>query len=308
MSPHARAYGQIHLCVLLWGFTAILGKLISLPALALVTWRMLLVTATLACLPRVWRGLRALSPRLRWTYAAIGVVVALHWLSFYGAIKLANASVAVSCLALGSLFAAALEPFIARRRLDRRELALGALVVPGMALLVGGVPAAMRPGIAVGVLSAFLTALFSALNKRYVVHADALTVTWLELGAGTLFLLALAPWLGIAALLPPPSPRDGLLLLVLALACTLLPFALSLVALRRISAFSTQLALNLEPVYAIALAALLLGEQRELGGNFYLGVAIVLSVVLVHPWLHRRAVEPAEATVLATSEAKNLAD
>jgi len=102
INEHRRAFWQVHLCVLLWGFTAILGKLITLPAQALVVWRMALVCVFLALLPKVWRGIAALKPKLILTYAGIGTIVALHWLTFYGAIKLSNASVAVSCLALGT--------------------------------------------------------------------------------------------------------------------------------------------------------------------------------------------------------------
>jgi len=101
-----RALWQIHLCVLLWGFTAILGKLITLPALPLVWWRMLIVVAALALLPRVWRGVRAMPLRTRWAYAGIGALVALHWLTFYGAIKLSNASVAATCIALRAIVSA----------------------------------------------------------------------------------------------------------------------------------------------------------------------------------------------------------
>jgi drug/metabolite transporter (DMT)-like permease len=300
-----RAQWQIHLCVLLWGFTAILGKLITLGALALVWWRMLLVALALVLVPRVWRGLRALPARLATAYAGIGVLVALHWLTFYGAIKLANASVAVSCIALGPVFLALVEPWIARRRFDPRELVLGIAVVPGVALVVGGVPAHMHAGIAVGVASALLVAIFGAWNKRLVEHADPLVVTFVELGVGMLFLtlvgaVLLATGLGTAAGLAGdallPGTRDALLLLLLALACTLFPFALSLVALRHLSAFQAQLAVNLEPVYAIVLAVLLLGEQRELGVSFYAGVAIILLAVFVHPWLTRRPAPPAPAT------------
>jgi drug/metabolite transporter (DMT)-like permease len=282
------AHWQIHACVFLWGFTAILGKLISLPALALVWWRMLLVSAALLMLPRVWRGLRALPPRLLRAYAGIGVLVALHWLTFYGAIKLANASVAVTCIALAPVFLALVEPRVSGRRVDWRELLLGLAVVPGVAMVVGGVPRGMHLGIAVGVLSALLVALFGAWNKRLVDRADPLTVTCLELGAGMLF-LGLVALVGALAspssapIMPTPGPRDAALLLVLAIACTLLPFALSLVALRRLTAFQAQLAVNLEPVYAIALAIVLLGEQRELTPTFYAGVAVVLAAVFAHP-------------------------
>ncbi len=289
MTPSIKAFWQMHFCVLLWGFTAILGKMISLPALALVWWRMGLVTVALLLVPRVWRGLRAMSPRLLAIYAGIGVLVSLHWLTFYGAIKLANASVAVTCIALGPVFLALVEPWIAGRKFDARELALGVAVVPGVALVVGGVPSDMRLGIAVGTLSAFIVAIFGSLNKRFVEHADSLTVTFVELGAGALFLTALAPLLPHAgSMFPIPNPRDALLLLVLAMGCTLLPFALSLVALRHLSAFTAQLAVNLEPVYAIALAIVLLGEQRELSVWFYLGVTIILVAVFAPAWWERR--------------------
>src|SRR5829696_4300534 len=158
MSPARRALFQIHFCVLLWGFTAILGKLITLRALSLVWWRMWIVTGALLLLPRVWQGLRGLTGRLWVAYAGVGAVVSLHWLTFYGAIKLANASVAATCIALAPVFLAVVEPAIARRRFNARELLLGVAVVPGVALVVGGLSPQMRVGVAVGALSALLVA------------------------------------------------------------------------------------------------------------------------------------------------------
>ncbi|MGN6518746.1 MAG: DMT family transporter [Dokdonella sp.] len=308
MSPSTKAQLQIHFCVLLWGFTAILGKLITLGALGLVWWRMLVVVAALALLPRVWRGLRALSPRLLAAYAGVGVLVALHWLTFYGSIKLANASVGATCIALATPFTALVEPKLAGRRFSLRELLLGVAVLPGVALVVGGVPGSMRLGIAIGAVSALFVALFGSLNKRLVEHADALAVTALELGAGVLALTVLAPVLPYVLPvlagdpLTLPGARDAVLLLVLSLACTLLPFTLALVALRHMSAFAAQLATNLEPVYAIVLAAILLGEQRELTPTFYCGAAIILGAVFVHPLLQGPG-RIAHPDVLGTSEA-----
>jgi drug/metabolite transporter (DMT)-like permease len=294
MLPSRKAHLQIHFCVLLWGFTAILGKLITLAALPLVWWRMLLVSVTLLCVPRVWRGIRALPPKLLLSYAGIGVIVAMHWLTFYGAIKLANASVAATCIALCPVFLAIVEPLVARRRFDPRELLIGAAVVPGVALVAGGVPGEMRLGLAVGVLSALFVAFFSALNKRLVDQADSLTVTCVELGTGTLFLTVLAPFMATPAFVLP-SPHDASLIVVLAYGCTLLPFALALAALRHLTAFATQMVTNLEPVYAIVLAIPLLGEQRELGWTFYLGVAVIIGAVFMHPLLHRgEAAGPAD--------------
>lgn len=292
MTSHARALAYVHVSVVLWGFTAILGKLISLPAAALVWWRMLLVAGMLAVLPRVWRGLAAMPPRLVLTLGAIGIVVALHWLTFYASIKLANASVAATCMALGAVFAALIEPFWVGRRFRWPDLATGVAAVPGVLLVVGALPETMRIGFAVGVVSAFLTAVFTVLNKRFATGADPLAVTAIELTSGWLFLWALMPalaWLpGGESTLSLPDARDTILLVVLALFCTIVPFALSLVALRQVSAFSLQLAVNLEPIYAIGLAMLLLGEHRELTPAFYLGVAIVLAAVFLEPVLARR--------------------
>ncbi len=290
MAPSRRALLLIHFCVLLWGLTAILGKLISLRALPLVWWRMLLVTAALLLVPRVWRGLRGMSGRLWLAYAGVGAIVSLHWLTFYGAIKLANASVAATCIALAPVFLALVEPFIAGRRFIARELLLGVAVVPGVALVVGGISPEMRLGVAVGTLSAFLVAVFGAFNKRLVNHADPLVVTCVEMGTGALFLTLLSSLLPHEGpLFPIPSAHDAVLLLVLAIGCTLVPFALSLVALRHLSAFSTQLVVNLEPVYSVLLAIPLLGEQRELGPAFYAGVVILLAAVFAHPLVERAA-------------------
>ena len=316
MTPTTRALWQIHLCVLLWGFTAILGKLITLPALPLVWWRMLIVVAVLALLPKVWRGVRAMPARTRWAYAGIGALVALHWLTFYGAIKLSNASVAATCIAFATPMTALVEPLLTGRRFQPRDLMLGLLSLPGIWLVVGGVPAGMHAGIVAGVASALLVALFGTLNKRMVDGGDPLTVTALELGAGTLTLTLLAPLMPLLVpafagpLLVLPSGMDAFWLVLLALACTLFPFALCLVALRHLSAFTAQLSVNLEPIYAIVLAAILFAEQQELSSRFYLGVAIILGVVFAQGLLagRRRQEHPEHAELLGVSESKQVAD
>lgn len=183
--------------------------------------------------------------------------------------------------------------------------------MPGVALVVGGVPDDFRIGIIVGAISAFFVALFGSLNKRLVEHGDPLTVTGIELGSGTLALTALSPlmpWIFPAFsgdLFSIPGGRDMALILILSIFCTLLPFALSLVALRHMSAFGAQLAVNLEPIYAIVLAAILFGEQHELTPLFYVGVVIILAAVFIHPLLGtpKQQVQP---EILAVAEAKNI--
>ncbi|MBM4234312.1 MAG: EamA family transporter [Gammaproteobacteria bacterium] len=279
------AFWQLQGCVVLWGFTAILGRLITLPALALVIWRMALAALLLVCLPKAWRGLRQMDGRALHRHAFAGSVIALHWLAFYAAIKLANASVAVACLAVASVFAAIIEPLVTNRRHELRELLLGVLAIPGVWLLIDGVPKAMLGGIAAGIVAAALTATYASLNKRYWnASAEPAAVTVLQLSCGTLFLLAIGlPVLGSEAVLMTPGQSDLAWLLVLAVVCTIAPLLLWLRALQHVSAFATQLSLNLEPVYAIVLAALIFEEHQELTPLFYLGVVVILATVFFQP-------------------------
>ncbi len=276
-------YAQIHLCVLLWGFTAILGKLITLSAIPLVFWRVLIVSGCLLLWLPLWRHLLGMSRRDVLVSVGAGVIVTLHWLAFYGSIKLANASVAATCIALAPVFLSIIEPLMARRPVNSGELLLAAISVPGVALVVGGIPGTMLGGFALGALAAFLVAIFSIINKHLAMRVPALALTALEMSAGTLFLAVLIPlWPLFGSPFVVPDSTDWGWLLALALACTLFPFTLSTVVLRKMSAFSAQLAVNMEPVYTIALAALFLAESRELSWPFYLGVAIIIGAVVVH--------------------------
>jgi drug/metabolite transporter (DMT)-like permease len=237
-----------------------------------------------------------MSPRLTAAYAGVGALLALHWLTFYMSVKVSNASVGATCMALTPVALAFLEPLFTTRRFDPRDLVLGIAAVAGVVAVLGGIPSGMRAGVAIGALSAALVAVFGALNKRLIHDADALAVTAIEIAAGALLMGALAPLLpheGPA--FPIPGPRDAALLVALALGCTLLPYWLHLVALRSLTAFWVALATNLEPVYAILLAMPLLGEHHDLEPRFYVGVAIILGAVIAYPFLRARADAPAEA-------------
>lgn len=304
MSDTQKAWLQIHFCVFLWGFTAVLGKLITLPALSLVLWRMSIVALLLFCLPQVWRGVRLLSVRHLLAFCGVGVLVSLHWLSFYGAVKLANASVAATCMAMIPIFLCVIEPLVTGRPFIAKELLMGVLVLPGIALVMGGTPDEMNVGLFVGIGSALFAALFTAYNKRLIQRTDALSATALEMFSGALLALlvtsffALGPARADASAMVPataelfalPAEMNAVYLGILAVLCTLLPFVLSLQALRHLSAYATSLAVNLEPIYAIILATLILGEQAELGLAFYFGAAIILGVVFVYPMVGRARV------------------
>jgi drug/metabolite transporter (DMT)-like permease len=287
-----RGYLLIHFCVVLWGFTPIMGRLITLDPVSLVWWRMLIASLALLFLPATWRGLWQLSPRLFAASCGVGVVLAITWVLFYLAVKLTNASVSAVCLATAPLFVAVFGPRLMHRRYRRMDLVLAVAIIPGVALVAGGIPRGMYLGLGVGLLSAAVLTAFSGFNKLLVSRVHPLSATCIELGAGALFLTP------VIALLPSgeagfgiPQGRDLVLLVVFAIALTALPLALLLVALRYISVFAQQMATNLEPVYAVLLAIPLLGEQQQLGVLFYLGVAVIISTVMVEPsgrWLRAR--------------------
>ena len=283
VAEERQAYLQLHACVVLWGLTAILGRLISLPAVELVHWRMALVSIVLLGLRRTWVGLAGTPRHSIVVFVAIGSVVAAHWVAFYTSIKISNASVAVACLGLGSIFAAIIEPIVMRRPHERLEILLGVLAVPGVVLIVGGVPLEMRLGIAAGMVAALLSAIFTTLNKRFGSDGDPFAITCLEMSAGAVLLGVPAVFSGLTM----PGQMDAIWLMVLAIVCTLLPFVMWIQSLKYVSAFSTLLILNLEPAYAIVLAAALFQEYEDLTPLFYGGTAIVLLTVVLQPQLRR---------------------
>ncbi|MEO0733047.1 MAG: EamA family transporter [Bacteroidota bacterium] len=288
---HTRAYLELHLAVFLWGFTAILGDLIQLTALTLVWWRVLLTSISLLAFVRLGSLLREVGKKQALIFAGLGCIVALHWVTFYGAIKLANASVGLICMATTSLFSSIVEPLIVGRRFVWYELLLGAFILPGIWLIAEGVDPAMTTGILVGLLSALLVAIFTSFNKRYVEAADPLRITFLELSAGTLFLTPLLPIYGGEFL--PPRALDWIYLIVLAVVCTTLTNFLFLRALKSLSAFAANLTVNLEPVYGIFLAYFLLNDAEELSPQFYFGTVVILVTVFGYAAAKRwRRVQP----------------
>lgn len=290
MTDKLRAYLYLHFCVFIWGFTAILGKLISLQALPLVWWRVLVCCITLGLfLPS--KQILGLSRPVFWRLFGIGAMVGIHWLCFYGAIKIANASIAVASMATTSFFSALTEPLLLRQKVKWYELALGIFILPGMALVVGHIDWTMRLGFAVGILGAFLAAIFTALNKK-VLEKDPpppLVISFVELFAGLAVTSAILPFAltHTPELAILPVGWDWVWLGVLAWICTLLPYYLTLQAMRHISAFSTNLTINLEPVYGVLLAALFFREDKDLNPAFYFGVLIIIFAVFGHPFLKK---------------------
>ena len=285
MNSVRKAYIQIHIAIFFWGFTAILGDLISLSAMTLVWWRVLITTISLLFLIDVAALFRRLPPKILSKFAGIGVLIALHWITFFGAIKLANASIALICMATTSLFTSFLEPILVGRKFQWYELILSLMIIPGMWLIVDSTEVSMKMGIWVGLTSAFLVSLFSVFTKQLIDHANSYEISFLQIGSAWLFISLLMPFYlyfeSNTAFLP--IGLDWPYLVVLALVCTTFAYSLSLDAYNHLSAFAINLTVNLEPVYGIAMAWVLLNDRNELATDFYWGVLIILATVFSYP-------------------------
>ena len=290
MNKTKRAYLQLHFAVLLFGITAILGALIQLPALVLVWWRVLITSISLFFLIGFGKQLHLIPKKIIFRFMGIGILVAMHWFCFFAAIQYANASICLVCMATTSFFTSFLEPIILGHRIKWYEIFLGLLIVPGMVLVVNSTELSMMSGIWLGLSSALLAALFTIFNKSYIDKAEPLSISFLELGTACLFISLILPFYFYKnpTLRFWPSWSDFVYLLILALACTTLAYVLALHALKYLSAFASNLAVNLEPVYGIILAALILKEHQELSETFYLGAIVIIFAVLTYPFLKRK--------------------
>ena len=285
-----KAYIQLHLSIFLWGFTGIFGRAIDLSEGVLVWYRLFITVSILLLL--AWRNKNILKVRGKPFYrmSYIGFIVAIHWLFFYGAIKYSNASIGLSCLSTISVFTCLLDPIINKKKIHFGEMALALFSAFGM-LLIFQVQEFQRTGIILGLIAAFMSSYFTILNKKLSDQFPSETITIYELGSGLFWLTLLMPiylWLFPTNHLVPAG-KDWLLLPVFCVFCTVIPFNLSLKALKKLSAYTSNLSINLEPVYGILLAFVFYHEQKELKPGFYAGTAIILMAVILYMIMkHRR--------------------
>jgi len=284
-----RAYLELHIAIFLWGLTAILGDLIDLSSLVMVWWRLILTCASLLLFKRLYTQLKNLSKVVVWKMTGIGVIIALHWLCFYGAIKLGNASIALVMMATTPVFTTIFEPFFVKKKFDWMELGVGLIVIPAMYLIVDSVPFDKMNGVWVGLGAAIFCAIFSIMNKKLVDEkVPPMAMTFVELGAGCLFLSALLPFFVFntddTAFIPQMG--DWKYLLILAWLCTTLTFILSLRAMKQISAFATNLSVNMEPIYGMTMAYFWLDDGSELNTTFYIGASIIIFSVAIYSFIN----------------------
>ncbi|MFT4155552.1 DMT family transporter [Parafilimonas sp.] len=271
---------RLHIAVFLWGFTGVLGRAIHLNEGWLVWWRMFITTVSLWIFFYFLNRIRSISFKDFLKIAAIGTVLSLHWLAFYGSIKYSNVSIALTCLSTTGLLSAVVEPVFFRRRIILYELVLGLFALGGIAIIYA-TNLRFSTGIYIGLVSALLTVIVSVMNKKLITGHEHDTITLYQLTGGFIGLSILLPFYNM--LFPAarhiPQHFDWLWLIILSWFCTILTFVLYINALKQVSAFTVNLTLTLEPVYGIILAFILYRENETLSRYFYIGFALIFMAV-----------------------------
>lgn len=278
-----KAFFQLHIAVFLAGFTGILGRLISLNEGMIVWYRLLFTAATMWVLFALLKKIKKIAFADIFKITGVGVIAAMHWITFYGSIKYANVSVALICFSAISFFTAILEPLIIRKKINRAEILLGLVTIIGI-YIIFHFETQYKTGIILGIISALLASLFPIYNRQFLQRINPETMlAWQQLG-GFIVLSALLPF--YLQRFPVqnffPGREDLLWLLVLAWFCSVIAFQFSSYALKKLSAFTVNLTYNLEPVYGIILAFIVYHENKFLSKWFYAGFAVIASALIIH--------------------------
>jgi len=275
-------YLHLHFIVFIWGFTAVLGALITLEAIPLVWYRMLLATGFVFLFLMFRKENLRFSLKTLSAFALGGIIIALHWLTFFGAIKASNVSVTLAVLSTGAFFTSILEPLLYGRKIILYEVFFGLLVMVGL-YIIFDVEASYTLGIVLALISAFLSALFSVINGKFVLKHKASAISFYELLFGVIGIsIYLAASGSFTAEFFTVSNQDWVYLTILASGCTAYAFIASIHVMKWISPYTVMLTINMEPIYGIILALLVLGDSEKMGSQFYYGAIIILLTVIAN--------------------------
>ncbi len=286
---YSKSLVLMHFIVVIYGFTAIIGKLIDMNALQMVWYRMLFAAISLLIYIK-WKKINlSINKKDIAKLIGIGLVVAIHWITFFGAIKISNISVTLGIMASGTLFASILEPLFFKLKFNWLETLIGVFIVIGL-YLIFSYEIHFIKGIVVAIISSILATLFTILNKSYTHKFSPTLISFYEMAGGflgiTIYLLASQQFNGE---LLTPGLHDIIYVIILGVICTAFAFAVSVDVMKELSAYNVILAVNMEPIYGIILAYFIFGESEYMSGGFYLGTIVILLSVFLYPTIKAKA-------------------
>ena len=280
-----KAYLHFHLIVFIWGFTAVLGALITIDAVPLVWFRMGLASIFIYVFIKIRGVSLAVSRKTLMGFAIAGLVIAVHWLTFFGAIKESNVSITLAMMSTGAFFTALLEPIFYKRKVIWYELLFGAIVV-GALYMIFEVETAYQTGILLALFSAFLSAVFTLINGKFIKNHHPTKISFYELLIGSLcvtaYLVIARPDTFFSAQFFTLPTMDWVYIGILASVCTAYAFIAAVAVMKHLSPYTIMLTINLEPVYGILLAFVVLGDAEQMSSEFYYGALVILAVVIAN--------------------------
>lgn len=275
-------YIHLHILVFIWGFTAILGALIKIDAIPLVWYRMLLATFFVFVYFLIKKKSLRIDPKAFFKFLIGGVLIALHWIFFFSAIKVSNVSVALVSMSTGALFTSLIEPFFFKRKLIFLEIFFGIIVISGL-YLIFNVESEYKMGIVYALIAAFLSALFTVLNGLYIRNYEADKISFYQLFFGVAFITVyILATTGFTTEVFSITSSDFFYLFILSSICTAYAFVVSVKVMKHLTPYTVMLTINLEPIYAIILALLIFGEKEQMSPQFYFGALIILITVIAN--------------------------
>lgn len=289
LSDNTKSYLHLHLIVFIWGFTAILGALITLEAMPLVWFRMLFAVFFILIYIK-WKRIPIKVPKkVILKFLVAGLIIALHWFTFFRAIKVSNVSITLACLSTGAFFTSIIEPIFFKKKMIWYEIFFGLIVVFGLTIIFN-VEGKYVEGIALALTSAFLSASFAVINSKFVQQYDATVISFYELSGGVLFFSVFLLFLGsFNADFFKLSLEDFIYLMILSSVCTAYAFIASTAVMKFLSPYTVMLTINLEPIYGIILAVLWFKDKEQMSPEFYIGAVIILITVIINGIIKSRA-------------------
>jgi len=289
MDSRAKNILLMHFVILIFGFTGILGKLITIEAIPLVFWRTLIGGGAIYVWLKVRRKVSKKSTADVLKMGGIGLLVAIHWITFFASIKISNVSVALTMLATSPMFIGFLEPLIFKRKIDWRELTVAGVVLVGVGTIFS-FDTTYHEGMILGIISAFFASLFATLNGVLIKTNDASNISLVELLTASVAIFILLLFTGeVNWDLLMLSNQDWFWILILALVATSFAFIAFTSIMTVLTPFTTSVAINLEPIYSIILAVIIFGEEEIMGPRFYVGALIIICAVLLNSILKRKS-------------------
>lgn len=282
LSDNAKSYLHLHWIVFIWGFTAVLGRLITLDALPLVWFRMLFAVGFIFIYIKIKKVPLKLPKKVLLKFLVAGLVIALHWFTFFRAIKVSNVSITLACLSTGAFFTSIIEPIFFNKKVVWYEILFGLVVVFGLTIIFN-VEGKYMEGIILALISAFLSASFAVINSKFVKDYDPTIISFYELLGGVLFFsIFIMGTSGFDTKFFQLTNNDFMYLMILSSVCTAYAFIASTAVMKFLSPYTVMLTINLEPIYGIVLAVLIFKDKEQMSPAFYVGAAVILITVILN--------------------------